>query len=61
MKCSHQDAELQASGDVLKCPAHRSKFNSKGQVTNGPVDANLSTFPLIVSANKLFIDLRRQS
>lgn len=61
MKCTHQGAELQASGDVLQCPAHGSEFNNKGQVTNGPANANLRTFPVTVTNNELFIDLRKQS
>jgi len=61
MKCAHQGAELQASGDVLQCPAHGSEFNNRGQVTNGPASTNLRTFPVIVNNNELFIDLRKQS
>jgi len=61
MKCTHQGAELQASGDVLQCPAHGSEFNSKGQVKNGPAGANLRTFPVTVTNNEIFIDLRKQS
>ena len=59
MKCTHQGAELQASGDVLQCPAHGSEFNNKGQVTNGPAGANLKSFPVTVTNNELFIDLRK--
>ena len=61
MKCTHQGAELQASGDVLQCPAHGSEFNSRGQVKNGPAGANLRTFPVTVTNNEIFIDLRKQS
>lgn len=61
MKCSHQGAELQASGDVLQCPAHGSEFNNKGQVTNGPAGTNLRTFPVTINNNEIFIDLRKQS
>jgi Rieske Fe-S protein len=61
MKCTHQGAELQASGDVLQCPAHGSEFNNKGEVTGGPAGINLKTFPVTVSNNELFIDLRKQS
>lgn len=61
MKCTHQGAELQASGDVLQCPAHGSEFNNKGGVTNGPAGTNLRTFPVKVTNNELFIDLRKQS
>jgi Rieske Fe-S protein len=59
MSCSHQGAELQASGDFLQCPAHGSEFNNRGKVTNGPADTNLRTFPVTVSNNELFIDLRK--
>jgi len=60
MKCTHQGAELQASGDVLQCPAHGSEFNNKGLVKTGPADTNLRTFPVVVNNNELFIDLRKQ-
>ena len=61
MKCSHQGAELQASGDHLQCPAHGSEFNNKGMVTNGPAGSNLRTFPVTVTGKEIFIDLRKQS
>jgi len=58
MQCTHQGAELQTSGDYLQCTAHGSEFNNKGTVKNGPADRNLRNFPVTVSNNKLFIDLR---
>ncbi len=58
MRCTHQGAELQASGDYLHCTAHGSEFDNKGTVKNGPADRNLRNFPVTVSANQLFIDLR---
>ena len=61
MKCAHQGAELQASGDYLQCPAHGSEFNNKGQVTNGPASTNLRIFPVTVNEKEIFIDLRKQS
>jgi Rieske Fe-S protein len=61
MRCTHQGAELQASGDVLQCSAHGSEFNSKGQVRNGPANIALRTFPVRVTNNEIFIDLRKQS
>lgn len=61
MECTHQGAELQASGDFLQCPAHGSEFNNKGMVTNGPADDHLRTFPVTVNNNELFIDMRKQS
>lgn len=61
MRCTHQGAELQASGDVLQCSAHGSEFSNKGAVRNGPADAALKTFPVTVSNSEIFIDLRKQS
>lgn len=58
MRCTHQGTELQASGDYLQCTAHGSEFNNKGTVKTGPADRNLRNFPVTVSNNQLFIDLR---
>jgi Rieske Fe-S protein len=58
MRCSHQGAELQASGDRLQCPAHGSEFNNHGLVTSGPADKSLRAFPVTLTNNQLFIDLR---
>ena len=58
MRCTHQGAELQASGDRLQCPAHGSEFTNMGRVSNGPADKDLRSFPVTVSNNQLFIDLR---
>lgn len=44
LRCSHQGAELQVSGDTLVCQAHGSEFDNKGHVTNGPADKDLRTF-----------------
>jgi Rieske Fe-S protein len=60
MQCTHQGAELQASGDYLQCTAHGSEFSNRGKVTNGPADRDLRTFPVTVSNNQLFIDLRKK-
>ncbi len=58
MKCSHQGAELQASGDHLQCPSHGSEFNNKGVVSHGPAEQNLRSFPVVIQGDKILIDLR---
>ena len=58
MSCTHQGTELQASGDRLQCTAHGSEFDNKGSVKTGPADRSLRSFPVTVSNNQLFIDLR---
>ena len=59
MKCSHQGAELQASGDHLQCPSHGSEFNNKGIVSNGPAERNLRSFPVSSFDYKIIIDMRQ--
>ncbi|MFW2476884.1 MAG: ubiquinol-cytochrome c reductase iron-sulfur subunit [Sediminibacterium sp.] len=59
MQCAHQGAELNVSGDYLQCPAHGSEYDNRGQITNGPADRNLRTFPVTINKNELFIDLRK--
>jgi nitrite reductase/ring-hydroxylating ferredoxin subunit len=61
MQCTHQGAELLASGDVLQCAAHGSEFNNKGEVLTGPASNKLRSFPVTVNKNEIFIDLRKQS
>jgi Rieske Fe-S protein len=59
MRCSHQGAELQAAGDRLTCPAHGSEFDNKGLVRQGPADNPLRSFPVRVTGETLFIDLKK--
>jgi len=59
MKCTHQGAELQASGDALHCPSHGSEFTNKGVVSNGPAEKNLLSFPILVQTDTITIDLRQ--
>ena len=59
MKCTHQGAALQASGDHLQCPSHGSEFNNKGIMSNGPAERNLRSFAVSVVDDKISIDLRQ--
>ena len=61
MKCTHQGAELQVSGDQLTCPSHGSEFDKAGIAMQGPATELLRSFPVTMSNGKLFIDLRIQS
>ena len=58
MACTHQGAELQASGDYLHCPSYGSEFNNHGIVSGGPAEKNLRSFPVTVLSNRIVIDLR---
>lgn len=58
MQCTHQGTELQASGDRLQCTAHGSEFDNMGNVKTGPADRSLRNFPVTISNDQIFIDLR---
>lgn len=60
MQCAHQGAEVQVAGTHLQCPAHGSEYDNRGRVTNGPAETGLRTFPVTVSHNQIFIDLRKK-
>jgi len=57
MKCTHQGSELNAAGDHLYCPSHGSEFDKKGNVSQGPAEKNLRSFPVSVTDDKIFIAL----
>ena len=59
LRCAHQGAELQVFGDKLQCPAHGSEYDNKGNVTNGPDDKNLRSFPVTIDGNNLKISLKK--
>ena len=59
LRCAHQGAELQVFGDKLQCPAHGSEYDNKGNVTNGPADKNLRSFPVTIDGNNLKISLQK--
>ncbi len=58
MKCTHQGATLNASGDHLYCPSHGSEFNNRGAVVQGPAESDLRVFDVVAGEKKIFIDLR---
>lgn len=58
MRCTHQGTELQVFGDKLQCPAHGSEFDSGGEVSSGPADFKLRTFPVIIDNKQLKISLK---
>ncbi len=61
MRCSHQGAELQASGDMLTCPAHGSEFDKWGKMIQAPASEPLRSFPVSMQNGMLFIDLRSKT
>ena len=59
LECSHQGAELQVFGDKLHCPAHGAEFNNLGDVTSGPAEVKLRSFPYILENKQVKISLKK--
>ena len=59
MKCMHQGSELNASGDYLYCSSHGSEYDKNGNVTHGPAEKKLRTFPVSVQNEKIIIQLTK--
>jgi Rieske Fe-S protein len=57
MQCTHQGSELQAAGDHLYCSSHGSEFDNHGNVSQGPAEKKLRSFPVTVILDKIFIEL----
>lgn len=57
LRCTHQYAELNVSGELVSCSAHGSEFNSKGEVVQGPATAALRQFQTHSDEQNLYIQL----
>src|ERR1700748_1705840 len=55
LKCTHQDNQLTAAADGYSCSLHGSAFNRDGQVTKGPAERPLTSYPVTVDNNNIII------
>ena len=55
LKCTHQDNQLNAASDGYSCSLHGSAFNRDGQVTKGPAERALKTYPVTIENNQIII------
>ncbi len=46
MVCTHLGCTVEAKADGFVCPCHGSRYNSEGQVTNGPAQSALATLKI---------------
>lgn len=58
LKCTHQDNQLTVSGtNGYTCSLHGSSFNGQGQVTKGPAERQLRSYPVTADATNLTINI----
>jgi Rieske Fe-S protein len=48
--CTHEGCDVTPTGTTLYCPCHGSRFDSNGNVQNGPANAPLVHFAVTVDA-----------
>jgi Rieske Fe-S protein len=48
--CPHQGCDVNPSGSTLECPCHGSRFDSNGNVVQGPANTGLAHFAVAVDA-----------
>jgi len=57
MKCTHMGVGLNIDGDELVCPAHKSMFDSEGNVTKGPAKSSLQKFTVTQEGDELVVEV----
>lgn len=57
LQCTHQGNEVNAYGEKLVCEAHGSEFDNRGNVTNGPAEEPLHSFPIQITTDELIISI----
>ena len=57
LKCTHKGADLELKDEMLICPAHGSRFDLEGNVTNIPANKPLKSFPVTVRGKNVVVQL----
>ena len=58
--CTHQSctvSRIDSGSGQFVCPCHGSRYNFNGQVTKGPADSPLTSFPTELSGDQLIITI----
>ena len=58
LQCTHQDNQLNVTGNGYHCSLHGSVFNKDGDVQKGPAETSLHQYATILNNNKLTIHLK---
>jgi cytochrome b6-f complex iron-sulfur subunit len=53
--CTHQSCTVEYSGSQLVCPCHQSKFDTNGNVLQGPATSALEKFTVTLNGSTLKI------
>ncbi|MEM9949273.1 MAG: ubiquinol-cytochrome c reductase iron-sulfur subunit [Cyanobacteria bacterium P01_D01_bin.36] len=54
-RCTHQGCSVDWDSSAFACPCHQSKFDTAGQVTDGPATEPLGTFEAMVEEEEVLV------
>lgn len=57
LRCPHQGAKLNVSGDLISCPAHGSEFSWNGKLMQGPAERDLEKLSVTLEGENIVIHL----
>lgn len=57
LECTHKGCSVDPSEETLSCPCHGSRFDSRGNVLNGPASENLYTYRVTTDEKTIYIKL----
>lgn len=57
MECTHNKYRLSSNKGQIYCTSHGAEFDFEGNVTKGPAEKKLKSFPVISEGGKLFVQL----
>ncbi len=55
--CTHQQTQLNVTGNGYTCPLHGSQFDKNGNVKKGPAEKSLHQFKTFISDNNIIIEI----
>jgi Rieske Fe-S protein len=60
MQCTHQENQLDVTGNGFSCSLHGSQFDKDGNVLKGPAEDHLQRYKTTIKNNNLVIEVPKQ-
>jgi nitrite reductase/ring-hydroxylating ferredoxin subunit len=57
MQCTHNHFDLSCNKKQIFCTSHGAEFDLEGNVTRGPAQKKLTSFPVMEESGKLFVQI----
>lgn len=57
LECTHKQCTVNPAGNRLACPCHGSRYDTEGNVLEGPARRNLFTYRVTTDSDHIYIEL----